>query len=39
VLELRRVRFGPLRLEHLAAGEYRRLEATELDRLRALTVL
>jgi 23S rRNA pseudouridine2605 synthase len=36
VLELRRVRFGPLRLEHLAAGEYRRLEQSELDLLRAL---
>jgi 23S rRNA pseudouridine2605 synthase len=39
VLELRRVRFGPLRLEGLAAGEYRRLQARELERLRALTAL
>jgi 23S rRNA pseudouridine2605 synthase len=36
VLELRRVRFGPLRLDRLAAGEYRRLEQSELDLLRAL---
>jgi 23S rRNA pseudouridine2605 synthase len=36
VLELRRVRFGPLRLGPLAAGEYRRLEPAELDLLRAL---
>ncbi len=36
VLELRRVRFGPLRLDPLAAGEYRRLEPSELDLLRAL---
>jgi 23S rRNA pseudouridine2605 synthase len=36
VLELRRVRFGPLRLDPLAVGEYRRLEQSELDLLRAL---
>ncbi len=36
VLELRRVRFGPLRLDPLAAGEYRRLQQSELDLLRAL---
>ncbi len=36
VLELRRVRFGPLRLDPLAAGEYRRLEQSELDLLRGL---
>jgi 23S rRNA pseudouridine2605 synthase len=39
VVELRRVRFGPLRLEGLAAGEYRRLGERELERLRALTAL
>jgi 23S rRNA pseudouridine2605 synthase len=36
VIELRRVRFGPLRLDRLGAGEYRRLEQSELDLLRAL---
>jgi 23S rRNA pseudouridine2605 synthase len=36
VLDLRRVRFGPLRLDRLAAGEYRRLEQSELDLLRGL---
>jgi 23S rRNA pseudouridine2605 synthase len=36
VIELRRVRFGPLRLDCLGAGEYRRLDASELDLLRAL---
>jgi 23S rRNA pseudouridine2605 synthase len=36
VVELCRVRFGPLRLDPLAAGEYRRLEQSELDLLRAL---
>ena len=36
VLELRRVRFGPLLLEPLGAGEYRRLAQSELDLLRAL---
>ncbi len=39
VIELRRVRFGPLRLDRLGVGEYRRLEAPELDLLRALTAL
>ncbi len=36
VLELRRVAFGPLRLEGLAAGAYRRLSDAEVERLRAL---
>jgi 23S rRNA pseudouridine2605 synthase len=36
VIGLRRVRFGPLRLDGLAAGEYRRLEEPELALLRAL---
>ncbi len=36
VLELVRTRFGPLRLEGLAAGEYRRLSDEELGSLRAL---
>jgi 23S rRNA pseudouridine2605 synthase len=36
VVELQRVRFGPLRLDRLGAGEYRRLEGPELDLLRAL---
>ncbi len=36
VLELRRTGFGPLRLEGLRDGEYRRLSASEAERLRAL---
>jgi 23S rRNA pseudouridine2605 synthase len=36
VLELRRIGFGPLRLDGLAEGEYRRLSASEVERLRAL---
>jgi 23S rRNA pseudouridine2605 synthase len=36
VVELRRVRFGPLRLDGLGAGEYRRLQEPELGLLRAL---
>jgi 23S rRNA pseudouridine2605 synthase len=36
VLELRRERFGPLRLAGLAPGEFRRLSEAELGRLRAL---
>lgn len=36
VIELRRVRFGPLRLDRLGPGEYRRLQQSELDLLRAL---
>jgi 23S rRNA pseudouridine2605 synthase len=36
VLELQRVRFGPLGLEGLAPGSHRRLSAAELQRLRAL---
>jgi 23S rRNA pseudouridine2605 synthase len=36
VLALRRVRFGPLRLDGLAVGECRRLEERELALLRAL---
>jgi 23S rRNA pseudouridine2605 synthase len=36
VLELVRTRFGPLRLEHLAPGEHRRLTDAELGSLRAL---
>lgn len=35
VLELRRVSFGPLRLDGLAPGAHRRLSETELDALRA----
>jgi 23S rRNA pseudouridine2605 synthase len=37
VLELRRVGFGPLRLEGLQPGAHRRLSAAEVERLRALT--
>ncbi len=36
VLELRRVRFGPLRLGNLAEGGHRRLSTRELELLRAL---
>ncbi|HEY1449580.1 MAG TPA: pseudouridine synthase [Solirubrobacteraceae bacterium] len=36
VLELRRVRFGPLRLANLAEGGHRRLSERELELLRAL---
>jgi len=36
VLELRRIGFGPLRLDGLAEGEHRRLSASEVGRLRAL---
>ena len=36
VLELRRVRFGPLRLGGLKQGEHRRLSEQELRALRAL---
>ncbi len=36
VLELARTSFGPLRLEGLATGEYRRLSEAELGSLRAL---
>jgi 23S rRNA pseudouridine2605 synthase len=36
VLELVRTRFGPLRLDGLARGEYRRLSEAELGSLRAL---
>ncbi len=35
VVELRRVAFGPLRLERLGVGESRRLTAAEVERLRA----
>ena len=37
VLELTRVRFGPLALDGLAPGSHRRLKDAELERLRALT--
>jgi 23S rRNA pseudouridine2605 synthase len=36
VLELQRIAFGPLRLGGLGPGEYRRLRAGEVERLRAL---
>jgi 23S rRNA pseudouridine2605 synthase len=36
VLELRRTGFGPLRLDGLKDGEYRRLSSSEVERLRAL---
>jgi 23S rRNA pseudouridine2605 synthase len=36
VLELQRVAFGPLRLGDLQPGDYRRLRASEVERLRAL---
>jgi 23S rRNA pseudouridine2605 synthase len=36
VIELRRERFGPLRLDGLKVGEHRRLDETELRALRAL---
>ncbi|HTZ88448.1 MAG TPA: pseudouridine synthase [Solirubrobacteraceae bacterium] len=36
VIELRRVRFGPLRLGELREGAHRRLSETEVGRLRAL---
>jgi 23S rRNA pseudouridine2605 synthase len=36
VLELRRTGFGPLRLDGLKDGEYRRLSSSEAERLRAL---
>jgi 23S rRNA pseudouridine2605 synthase len=36
VIELERVRFGPLRLGALAPGEHRRLAPAEVERLRAL---
>lgn len=36
VLELRRVAFGPLRLDALRPGEHRRLSAAEVERLREL---
>jgi 23S rRNA pseudouridine2605 synthase len=36
VAELQRIEFGPLRLEGLRSGAYRRLSARELERLRAL---
>ena len=36
VLELRRIGFGPLRLDGLAEGEHRRLSPSEVERLRAL---
>jgi 23S rRNA pseudouridine2605 synthase len=35
VAELRRVAFGPLRLGDLAEGKHRRLNAAEIERLRA----
>jgi 23S rRNA pseudouridine2605 synthase len=38
VLELTRIAFGPLRLDGLRPGAHRRLSATEIDRLRALTL-
>ncbi|HEV7163547.1 MAG TPA: pseudouridine synthase [Solirubrobacteraceae bacterium] len=38
VLELQRTRFGPLSLAGLALGEHRRLEQSDLDRLRALSL-
>jgi 23S rRNA pseudouridine2605 synthase len=38
VLELQRTRFGPLALAGLALGEHRRLEQSDLDRLRALSL-
>jgi 23S rRNA pseudouridine2605 synthase len=37
VLELQRVRFGPLELQGLAPGGHRRLTPSELERLHALT--
>jgi 23S rRNA pseudouridine2605 synthase len=36
VLELRRIGFGPLRLDALKPGEHRRLSAAEVERLRKL---
>ncbi len=36
VLELRREQFGPLRLDGLKAGQYRRLDRAELEALRAI---
>jgi 23S rRNA pseudouridine2605 synthase len=36
VLELRRIAFGPLRLDGLKEGAWRRLSAAEVERLRAL---
>jgi 16S rRNA U516 pseudouridylate synthase RsuA-like enzyme len=36
VLELRRIAFGPLRLNGLAVGAHRRLSDAEVERLRAL---
>jgi 23S rRNA pseudouridine2605 synthase len=36
VLELERIRFGPLGLDGLRSGEHRRLSTVEVDRLRAL---
>ena len=36
VLELRRIGFGPLRLEGLKEGAHRRLSVAEVERLRAL---
>ena len=36
VLELERIRFGPLGLDGLRPGEHRRLSTVEVDRLRAL---
>ena len=38
VLELERTRFGPLALGGLARGAHRRLDGTELERLRALAL-
>lgn len=38
VMELRRTRFGPLALEDLAPGSYRRLPETALERLRELSL-
>ena len=35
VITLERVRFGPLRLEHLAEGESRPLTPAEIERLRS----
>jgi 23S rRNA pseudouridine2605 synthase len=38
VLELQRIRFGPLALEGLAPGAHRRLARAEVERLRVLTL-
>jgi 16S rRNA U516 pseudouridylate synthase RsuA-like enzyme len=38
VLELERTRFGPLALDGLARGAHRRVQPSELERLRALAL-